>query len=131
MDDTAGSRRIFEEGLASGRLLYSSCTNCGQKRLPPRVICDVCGSKINVFENVGKLGGTLLAVTSIYYPSEPMTGQAPYALGIVELDVGLRLMCHISTDTVAGLQGPGARGELFVDSNNRICKFKFSDPSKS
>jgi len=62
---------------------------------PPRLVCPGCGSK--EFETV-KLPdtGTILTYTVIRVPPSQFVDEAPYAVGIVELDGGTRITAQIS-----------------------------------
>jgi len=70
------------------------CAKCGQKYFPPRLICRECGSQdlepTKIAEN-----GKLLTYTVIRVPPHQFEDQAPYAVGIAELDDGVRLTAQI------------------------------------
>ena len=77
------------------RLEAARCSGCGVVSFPPRLICQACGSR--EFETV-KLAGTgkLLTHTIIRIGPSEFSNQTPYAMGIVELDGGVRLTGQIA-----------------------------------
>lgn len=76
------------------RLEAEKCRRCGQVYFPPRLICATCGSK--EFDPV-KLAekGKVLTYTVIRVPPHQFVDQAPYAMGIVELEDGVKVMAQI------------------------------------
>jgi uncharacterized OB-fold protein len=62
---------------------------------PPRLVCDECGAR--EFETVAaKDEGTLKSYTVIRVAPSEFSDQAPYAVGIVELDGGPTLTTQIA-----------------------------------
>ncbi len=76
------------------RLEAEKCRRCGQIYFPPRLICAACGSK--EFDPV-KLAekGKVLTYTVIRVPPHQFVDQTPYAMGIVELEDGVKVMAQI------------------------------------
>ena len=71
------------------------CKQCGKVFFPPRIVCDKCGAQ--EFETVElPEQGKLLTYTIIRTPSSRFSDQAPFALGIVELEGGVRLMAQLA-----------------------------------
>ena len=76
------------------RLEAGKCKNCGFVAFPPRLVCPRCQSR--AFETVGLAdAGKIITYTVIRVPPHPFADQAPYALGIIELDDGVRLMGQV------------------------------------
>lgn len=76
------------------RLEAAKCTGCGFVCFPPRVICPRCGSR--EFEKTKLAGsGKLLTYTIIRVAPQPFEDQAPYAVGIAELDDGVKLTAQV------------------------------------
>ena len=72
------------------RFEAGKCKNCGYIAFPPRVICPRCRSR--EFETVVLPDrGKLLSHTIIRVPPQPFADQAPYAMGIIDLENGLRV----------------------------------------
>ena len=80
----------FYKQILQGKLMGGKCKKCGKVHLPPRPLCDNCFSK--EFEWV-KLPqkGKLLTYTVIHVAPTQFQGMAPYAVGIVQLENGLKI----------------------------------------
>jgi len=75
------------------RLEAGRCATCGKIYFPPRLAC-TCGAK--EFETVRlKNEGTLVTFTVIRVPPSQFVDEAPYAVGIVEFDGGVRLTTQV------------------------------------
>ena len=87
--------RYWREIPQRYRLEAKKCRGCGATYFPPRLICANCKSKD--FEEV-KLPdqGKLLTFTTIRVAPSQFVDQAPYSMGIVELDDGTRLLAQIA-----------------------------------
>lgn len=82
----------FWEGAARGELLLQRCDACSATYFPPRPFCPACASRqISVFRASGR--GRLLSYT-ISHRDVPGY-KAPYAIAVVELDEGPRMMSNI------------------------------------
>lgn len=80
----------FYKFLAQGRLMAGKCLRCGKIHLPPRPLCVNChGQEFAWTEISGK--GTLLSFTVIHIAPQQFQASAPYAVGIVQLENGLKL----------------------------------------
>jgi uncharacterized protein len=76
------------------RLEAAKCKGCGFVAFPPRVVCPDCGGR--AFASVKLAGaGKLLTHTIIRVPPQPFEDQAPYAVGIAELDDGVKLTAQV------------------------------------
>lgn len=76
------------------RLEAAKCRGCGLVCFPPRVICPRCGSR--EFDKAKLAGsGKLLTYTIIRVAPQQFEDQAPYAVGIAELDDGVSLTAQI------------------------------------
>jgi uncharacterized OB-fold protein len=80
----------FYKFIQKGNLMAAKCLKCGKIHLPPRPLCDNCFSQtFEWLEVSGK--GKLLSYTVIHIAPPQFQALAPYAVGIVELENGLRL----------------------------------------
>ena len=80
----------FYKFLAQGKLMAGKCVKCGKIHLPPRPLCDNCYSKLFEWMQVnGK--GKLVTYTVINVAPAQFQALAPYAVGIVEFENGLRI----------------------------------------
>jgi len=80
----------FYKFLQQHKLMAGKCRRCGKIHLPPRPLCDNCFS--GEFDWVSVLGkGKLLTYTVISVAPELFQALTPYAVGIVELENGLKI----------------------------------------
>jgi uncharacterized OB-fold protein len=101
----------FYRFLSQKKLMAGKCLKCGKTHLPPRPLCDNCfGQEFEWVEISGK--GRLLTYTIIHIAPSQFQELAPYAVGIVELESGLKLPGMIS-DVSEGLLKIGL--ELVMD----------------
>lgn len=86
--------RYWREIPQRYRLEAAKCKNCGFIAFPPRLICPRCHSRS--FETINLADtGKIVTYTIIRVPPQPFSDQAPYAVGIVDLDDGVRLTGQI------------------------------------
>lgn len=80
----------FYKFLSQGTLMAGKCLNCGKIHLPPRPLCDNCYSQTFQWVEVnGK--GKLLTYTVIHVAPHQFQHLTPYAVGIVQLEEGLKI----------------------------------------
>lgn len=80
----------FYKFLQQGRLLAGKCVKCGKIHLPPRPLCDNCYSQEFNWINVsGK--GKLVTYTVISIAPQQFQDLVPYAIGIIQLESGLKI----------------------------------------
>jgi uncharacterized OB-fold protein len=97
------SPRYWREIPHRYRLEAGKCSKCGKGFFPKRLVCDDC--KGREFETMTLSGrGELLTFTIIRVPPSQFKDQAPYALGIVELDEGVRLTGQIADVPVDNIE---------------------------
>lgn len=85
----------FYKFLSQNKLMGSKCLKCGKLHLPPRPLCDNCyGQDFEWIELSGK--GKLLTYTIIHIAPIQFQALAPYSVGIIELESGLKLPGMIS-----------------------------------
>jgi uncharacterized OB-fold protein len=80
----------FYKHISQGKLLGGRCTKCGKVHLPPRPLCDNCYSKNFEWTEIPSRG-KLLTYTIIHIAPAQFQSMAPYAMGIVQFDGGLKL----------------------------------------
>lgn len=88
----------FWEGLRRGEFRLQRCNNaaCSRKPyFPPRPFCPDCGTRdVSAFTASGR--GTLHSYVINQRPAPGFEADAPYAIAVVELDEGPRLLTSIS-----------------------------------
>lgn len=89
--------REFWDGMAKGEFTLQRCNNpaCERKPyFPPRPFCPACGSRdVSSFAASGR--GTLHSYVINYRAAPGFEEDAPYAIAVVELEEGPRLMTNI------------------------------------
>ena len=86
--------RVWREMPQRYRYEAGECTECGRIFFPPRLICSACGSRSFKQKRLER-SGSLLTYTIIRIPPSQFKDEAPYAMGIVELDGGGRINTQI------------------------------------
>jgi len=80
----------FYRNINQGKLLGGKCRKCATVYLPPRPMCGNCYSKeFDWIEIPTK--GKLSTYTVIHIAPAQFQSMAPYAIGIVQLENGLKL----------------------------------------
>lgn len=84
----------------ANKLMAAKCSKCGTVILPPKPMCTKCLST-NLKWTELKDSGTLLSYTIIHVAPEQFQSLAPYIVGIVEFENGLRLpgmICDVAPE---------------------------------
>jgi len=77
------------------RLEAGKCEKCGKIYFPRRLVCGECGN--SKFKSIHlDRQGKLISYTVIHVAPSKFSSQAPYAVGVVELKDGLRLLAQIA-----------------------------------
>jgi uncharacterized OB-fold protein len=85
----------FWDGCARGQLLLQRCRECGKPYFYPRPICPSCGSTdVEWFEASGR--ATLYSYVINHRPARGFENDGPYAIAVVELAEGPRMMTNIT-----------------------------------
>ena len=126
---------LFTETADGPRLLGSKCASCATPYFPRSAVCHNPECRESKMEEAS-FGprGTLWSCAIQNYPppaparyEEPYT---PYALGMVDMPEGLRVLGRISTDDPEGVQ-VGAEVELVLErlyldeEGNEVITWKF------
>jgi uncharacterized OB-fold protein len=80
----------FYKNVLQGRLLGGKCRKCGKVHLPPRPLCDECFSNGFEWTEIPQKG-KLLTYTIIHVAPAQFQSMAPYAVGIIQLEEGVRI----------------------------------------
>jgi uncharacterized OB-fold protein len=92
----------FYRFMNEGRLMAGKCLKCGKTHLPPRPLCDRCLSKD--FEWISlPTKGRLLTYTIIHVAPVQFQASAPYVIGIIGFQDGLKIpgmIKHASPDQI-------------------------------
>ena len=86
--------RYWREVPQRYRMEAGKCTACGEVHFPPRRVCMKCGKQ--EFETVVLPDtGTVETYTVIRVAPDEFTDLSPYAVALVKLDDGTRLMSQL------------------------------------
>ncbi|RJS69849.1 Zn-ribbon domain-containing OB-fold protein [Candidatus Bathyarchaeota archaeon] len=80
----------FYKYVEQGKLMGGRCKKCGTIYLPPRPLCTKCFSKDFEWVEISPKG-KLLTYTIIHVAPVQFQSMAPYAVGIVQLENGLKI----------------------------------------
>ena len=86
---------FYRECARENRLVFQRCDACGMLRHPPRVLCAECGSdQVSWVPSEGR--GTIFSWTVTHQAPHPaFAGQVPYAVVVVELEEGVRIVASL------------------------------------
>ena len=85
---------FFWDGLRSEELRLQHCTACGRHRFPPLPACPHCGgadSAVVVSPGRGVLYSWIVVHRAF---SDAFADEVPYAIGVIELDEGCRMLAR-------------------------------------
>ena len=98
--------RPFWEALAQGRLISTHCAHCKLVSFPPRNICRACWGQDLPWVDLAT-HGTLYSFTRVHVAPGAFRADTPYAIGIIDLNQGPRLMCRMVGElSTQHLDGP-------------------------
>jgi uncharacterized OB-fold protein len=84
----------FWDALAQGRFLTTRCRACGSFSFPPRSFCPSCWNAEMEWCDLPQ-GGVLYSKTVVHVAPAIFAHETPYALCIVDLDVGIRVASRL------------------------------------
>jgi uncharacterized OB-fold protein len=80
----------FYKYISQGKLAGGKCRKCGKIHLPPRPLCDRCFSEEFEWTEMPQKG-RLLTYTIIHVAPPQFQQMTPYAVGIIQLENGLKI----------------------------------------
>jgi len=86
--------REFWSALDEGHWITTRCRACARQTFPPKPVCPHCWSADVEWSALGARG-RLYSWTRIHAAPAVFGAEAPYAVGIVDLDDGIRLACRL------------------------------------
>jgi uncharacterized protein len=89
--------RPFWDALSEDRFVTVRCDDCGTRSFPPRHLCRACWSRSLSWIELAPRG-VLYSFTRVHVAPARFRNDAPYAIAIVDLADGLRLMCRLLDD---------------------------------
>lgn len=89
--------KAFEKGLRAGRLDLLRCRRCDLLALLATPRCTACGT--DAFEAIPASGrATLYSFTTVHAAPGALARLAPYSIGLIDLEEGVRVMVRLVTD---------------------------------
>jgi uncharacterized OB-fold protein len=76
--------------MGQGKLMGGKCIKCSKLHFPPRPLCDCCFSKEFEWVEISPKG-RLLTYTIIHVAPPQFQSIAPYVVGIVQLESGVKI----------------------------------------
>ena len=111
--------RAYFEGLGRGVILLQQCAECDRRQFPPRVHCSHCGGRQLSWEEVGGSGTVYARTINRRAPEAAFEKFLPYAVALVDLDAGIRVMAR--ADCAADDVTTGMRVRVFADPDPVIA----------
>lgn len=96
--------QVFWEGVQNHELKIQHCDDCQQFIFYPRFLCPHCFSE-NLTWRMTSGKGIIHSYTVVHKAMPPFAEEAPYVVGIIELQEGVRMMSRIE----------GERSEIAID----------------
>jgi uncharacterized OB-fold protein len=93
--------RPFWDAAARGELRYQRCGSCGHAEFPPRRLCSACHE--DALEWAPASGeGRIHSFTIVHRaPTEAFRARVPYAIALVDLAEGFRMMMNVEADDLS------------------------------
>lgn len=85
----------YLDGLSEGVLRLQFCTICATYQFYPRPLCLACGASAPEWRQVSGRGRLYAISWLAMAPSAPFKPALPYAIALVDLEEGPRMMAHI------------------------------------
>jgi uncharacterized OB-fold protein len=98
-----GLSGAFYGFLAAGEVRFQRCRDCGEWRHPPRARCRSCGSQEWSWERSSGRG-RVFSWTTVHQAIHPAFADVPYAVLVVEMDEGVRMIGGLTGIAPAGLE---------------------------
>ncbi|ALG73579.1 hypothetical protein VY88_22415 [Azospirillum thiophilum] len=93
--------RPYWEAAERGELAYRQCLECGKAQFPPGRVCRRCRGETLEWRISGGCG-TVHSFTVVHRAPTPAFA-APYAILLVDLEEGFRIMTNLRHGDAAGL----------------------------
>jgi uncharacterized protein len=114
----------FWDGCRQGELRYQLCRDCGRVQFYPRALCAGCGATALEWRR-SRGEGSIHTVTVVYRaPSPAFRGDVPYAIALVDLDEGYRMMANVLGPDPEGL-AIGARVRVVFETRGDVSLPQF------
>jgi len=120
--------RHFFEAAARGELLFQRCPACNHRQFYPRLLCTACGA--NPVWETASGRGTVHTFTIIRQNGmPPFKDLLPYAVAMIELDEGVRMMGNLTGCAVEQVR-IGLRVEAYAVESGEGLAVTFWRPAR-
>lgn len=115
----------FWKGAKEEKILIQRCQDCGSTQFYPRPSCNQCLSdQMMWIEACGR--GIVYTYTINHLPANPfMKDKTPYAVAIVQLDEGIKMMANIIDSPLDQIQVGAPVEVVFEKANEEITLPQF------
>ncbi|MEY4651769.1 MAG: putative nucleic-acid-binding protein containing a Zn-ribbon [Pseudomonadota bacterium] len=86
--------QTFWEGLGRGQWQTTCCEDCGKFTFPPKPVCPHCWSERMAWKPLSHRG-SLYSWTRVHAAPKVFVDESPYALCVVDLEIGLRIATRL------------------------------------
>ena len=115
----------FWEGAKNHQLMIQKCSDCGHHWFPPSTVCTDCGSRnIEWVASSGK-GKVFSFVVFHKLYHKGWDGEIPYAVAIIELEEGARMLSNVIAVPVAEVKCDIPVEVVFEDATDELTLPKF------
>jgi hypothetical protein len=87
--------RQFFEAAARGELLFQRCCACAHRQFYPRLLCSACGGE-PAWQTASGRGAVHTFTIVRQNAMPPFDGLLPYAVAMIELEEGVRMMGNVT-----------------------------------
>ncbi|WP_460873737.1 Zn-ribbon domain-containing OB-fold protein [Paralcaligenes ginsengisoli] len=85
----------FWQACADGFLTYQCCSTCGHVQFYPRTVCVRCHNSALEWKKSNGTGSVHTFTIVHRAPSAPFKPDVPYAITLIDLDEGFRIMANM------------------------------------
>lgn len=109
-------------------LIASECEKCKTLYFPPRIVCRNCGRETRMKSRKLSGNGKVHSLTTIRVPSDTFKENAPYTVGVVELEEGPKVEGHIVENGKKAGIGTKVKTvfrKMYVDGEEGLIHYHF------
>lgn len=122
----AAESQPFWDGAREHKLMIQKCADCGKFWFPPSVHCVHCLSRNFSWEEVSGKGKVFSFVVFERLYHKGWEGEVPYAVAVIELDEGPRLLSGITGIAPHDVRCDMAVKVVFDDVTDEVTLPKFA-----
>ena len=116
----------FWDGVRQHKLLVQKCSSCGKLRHIPKPLCSSCLSQEYTWAPLTGRGHVYTYTIMNRAPAVGFQEDLPYAVALVELEGGIRMISNIVGCTPQEVRIGMPVKAVYEDVNDQISLFKFA-----